>query len=228
MSITLAIESLPGITPVLKEALATLDLVRGHRVHRRHKGEFVSATWAASARALVDFTGCSSAAALSLIDAAAGVGIAREPQRALAALHVIATSEDSTMERGTPRPEVSPDRLIALNEILVAEGSSVVVAALLIAEVESMPLFATRNTEVALVGARALLIERGADPDGIASLERGIALLGSPSYRLALKRYEEGTEEALVSWLTYISKAIEVGAQSAFEIADTIQEGKSK
>ena len=84
MSITLAIESLPGITPVLKEALATLDLVRGHRVHRRHKGEFVSATWAASARSLVEFTGCSSAAALSLIDAAAGVGIAREPQRALA------------------------------------------------------------------------------------------------------------------------------------------------
>jgi hypothetical protein len=99
----------------------------------------------------------------------------------------------------------------------------VVIAALLIAEVESMELFSRCNTEVALVAARAMLIERGIDPDGIASLERGIALLGIPSYRLALCRYEEGTSESLVSWMAYIAKAIEVGAQSAFEIADAIQ-----
>lgn len=222
MSIALAIASLPGVAPVLTEAIATLDLVRGHRVHRRHKGEFISATWAASASALVEISSCSSAAALSLIDAAADLGITREPQRALAALHLIASSEGSSHERGLPRPEIPADRLIALNEILVSDGPSVVIAALLIAEVESMPLFSNCNTEVALVAARALLIERGIDPDGIASLERGVALLGIPSYRLALQSYEEGTSASLVAWLTYVSKAIEVGAQSAFEVAEVI------
>ena len=224
MSIALAIESLPGVAPAMKEAIATLDLVRSHRVHRRHKGEFIVATWASSASALVDLSGCTTAAALSLIDAAAEVGITREPQRALAALHLIASSELDGQERGTPRAAVSTERLIALNEVLSSDGPSVVIAALLIAEVESMELFSRCNTEVALVAARAILIERGIDPDGIASLERGIALLGIPSYRLALRRYEEGTSESLVSWMAYIAKAIEVGAQSAFEIADAIQE----
>jgi len=228
VSIALAIESLPGVAPAMKEAIATLDLVRSHRVHRRHKGEFIAATWASSASALVDLSGCTTAAALSLIDAAAEVGITREPQRALAALHLIASSELDGQERGTPMAAVSTERLIALNEVLSSDGPSVVIAALLIAEVESMELFSRCNTEVALVAARAILIERGIDPDGIASLERGIALLGIPSYRLALRRYEEGTSESLVSWMAYIAKAIEVGAQSAFEIADGILDNQTR
>jgi len=228
VSIALAIESLPGVAPAMKEAIATLDLVRSHRVHRRHKGEFIAATWASSASALVDLSGCTAAAALSLVDAAAEVDITREPQRALAALHLIASSELDGQERGTPRAAVSTERLIALNEVLSSDGPSVIIAALLIAEVESMELFSLCNTEVALVAARAILIERGIDPDGIASLERGIALLGIPSYRLALRRYEEGTSESLVSWMAYIAKAMEVGAQSAFEIADGILDNQTR
>ncbi|GMA86575.1 oxidoreductase [Angustibacter aerolatus] len=86
-------------------------------------------------------------------------------------------------------------RLDGLATLLRADGPALVIAALAHAEVLALRPFVAGNGVVARALQRAVVVERGLDPTGVAVPEVGLLAAGLPAYAAALGGYVRGTPE---------------------------------
>lgn len=173
--------------------------------------------------------------------------VARAPLQALARLHVAAGSPLlEADELGRPRTGAgSPGELVELGEAVPAEqvparlarigrlarsaGGDVpvlVVAALVHAEIALVRPFPYANGLVARAVERALVVQGGLDPTGVAVPETGHHAGGQAEYLGALAAYAGGTPDGLALWLTHCARAITLGAREGGRIADAVLAGR--
>ena len=169
------------------------------------------------------------------------------PLRALAAWHVLATSHGSSDSetRGRPRltgaevradplnTGIAPVEVAVLVQHVVALTSAdalpttpaVAIAAAVHGLIAAGQPFAEANAVIARTAARAILVARGADPDGLTPFEAAIAAAGRPAYVNHLRALAQvGSAEAAdasaatdawVGWLVWHCGTIAVAADRA-------------
>ncbi|HET8615797.1 MAG TPA: cell filamentation protein Fic [Actinomycetales bacterium] len=168
------------------------------------------------------------------------------PWQALARLHTAAAAglvddealgrprRDDEEPRDLAGPGVPPSgaelhgRLDGLVELLTLPGDvpALVVAALAHAEVMAMRPFVAGNGLVARSLFRALVVERGLDPTGVAVPEHGLQALGLPAYASALTGYAGGSSEGVAGWLVHCGDAVRLGAAEGVRVADAVRAGR--
>jgi hypothetical protein len=179
-------------------------------------------------------------------------GWERSPMQALARLHVVAAAglvPDAALGRprragevpgdgadllttsGEPLPppgaQELPGRLAALAELLAAPPSApaLLVAGLAHAEVATSRPFVAGNGVVARALCRAIVVDRGLDPTGVAVWETGLLAAGPP-YPLALAEYGRGTTDGVGAWLALFARAVVDGAAEGGRVADAVLAGR--
>jgi hypothetical protein len=175
-----------------------------------------------------------------------GRALATAPLQALATLHIAAAAglvDDDVLgrprlgdeqPRDLPGPGVPPSgdelhqRLTALVELLMLPGDvpALVVAALAHGEVMAMRPFVAGNGVVARALFRALVVERGLDPTGVAVPEQAVLATGLPAYASALTGYAGGTPAGVAGWLVHCGDAVRLGAAEGAVVADAVLAGR--
>ncbi|WP_460447691.1 Fic family protein, partial [Angustibacter aerolatus] len=117
-------------------------------------------------------------------------------------------------------------RLDGLATLLRADGPALVIAALAHAEVLALRPFVAGNGVVARALQRAVVVERGLDPTGVAVPEVGLLAAGLPAYAAALGGYVRGTPEGVAGWLVHVADAVTAGAGEGVRVADAVQAGR--
>ena len=171
--------------------------------------------------------------------------ISTAPSQALARVHAAAAGHllpDSRVGRPRQGGEVSlefsdlgpcPDepvvreRLSGIVELLLCagDGSAVVVAALVHAEIATVRPFVRGNGLVARAMERAVIQASGMDPTGVAVVELG-HLAAGPAYLGALAAYGSGSPQGVGLWIAHCAGAIVTGAQEGGRIADAVLAGR--
>ncbi len=191
--------------------------------------------------------------ALRVTAAAAEIGpiLATAPLQALARLHLGAapaaasTAAADRPDIGRPRPGGTPPRDLvdlgpapsgpALAERLDALGRlirqpstapALVVAAIAHGELLALRPFTSGNGLVARALARALTVERGLDPTGVAVPEVGLLAGGPAGYVGAAAAYTSGTAEGVALWLRTCAEAVVLGAGEGRLVADAVLAGR--
>lgn len=164
--------------------------------------------------------------------------LGRSPMQALARLQSIAVTragatEDDLSGVGRPRQdntvadplrldtavpaEEIGGRLRQLGQLLTSETSApaIVVAGVAHAEVAVVQPFSSASGIVSRSLTRAVIRERGVDPDGWSMPEVGMRMMGRPSYVKALRAYASGTTEGVSIWLVHHARMVERGAQES-------------
>jgi hypothetical protein len=171
----------------------------------------------------------------------------RSPAQALARLHTAAAAglvPDDSLGRprrsgeppgdlggvGRPAPsapEVSA-RLAALTGLLSAGGDvpALVLAAVAHGEVLVLRPFVAGSGVVARALFRAVIVDRGLDPTGVAVPEVALAGSGPGPYATALLGYAGGTAEGVAGWLRYCADAVTAGAAEGVAVADAVLAGR--
>ncbi len=168
------------------------------------------------------------------------------PRQALARLHTAAAAglvepealgrprRDGELPRDLPGPGPAPhgraltDRLDALTAVMQAPGEvpALVVAALAHGELMTLRPFSVASGVVARAVFRAVVIERGLDPTGVAVPEVACAATGLPDYVAALKGYASGSRDGVAGWLRYCAGCVERGAGEGLSVADAVLTGR--
>jgi Fic family protein len=168
------------------------------------------------------------------------------PLQALARLHTAAAAglvDDSALGRPRVPPEQPRDlpgpgappsgpelhrRLDALVELLTLPGDvpALVVAALAHGEVMAMRPFVAGNGLVARALFRAVVVERGLDPTGVAVPEQAVLAGGLPAYASALTGYVAGTGDGVAAWLVHCGDVVRLGAAEGVRVADAVLAGR--
>ena len=168
------------------------------------------------------------------------------PLQALARLHVAAAADLLPADQlGRPRvgnetsgeftdlgPPPAADqvaaRLEALVRILMQHGEipTVLVAAVVHAEIAALRPFVRGNGLVARAMERAIVQACGLDPTGVAVPEVGHGSQGGPAYLGALTAYTTGSRQGVGLWLTHCADAIASGAAEGARIADAVLAGR--
>lgn len=164
------------------------------------------------------------AAAADLVDAsgvvdAAGVGRPRSAGQDCREL----------VELGpAPIASVAAQRMQGITGLLEQAGDAPVVllAAVAHAEIACVRPFLRANAVVARAFERALLIEGGLDPTGVAVPEWGHGRSGAVEYLGALAAYATGTTDGVRLWLIHCSEAVSAGAQEGGRICDAVLAGR--
>lgn len=162
-----------------------------------------------------------------------------QPMRVLARWHVLATSASAVSEdeRGRPRRDSAAVTSDPLNSgIEPARAGDVLTAVMLCVTNSDFPAvamaaivhgliaagqpFAHANAMLARCAARAVLVARGADPDGVVPFEAAIIGRGRPSYVRALTqlRIDAQDGDAVVRWASWVqwhSSCVEFAAKNA-------------
>jgi hypothetical protein len=127
----------------------------------------------------------------------------------------------------SPDESVVRERLSGILEILLCarDGSAVVVAALVHAEIATVRPFVRGNGLVARAMERAIIQASGMDPTGVAVVELGHGASG-PAYLGALAAYSTGSPRGVALWITHCAGAIVAGAQEGGRIADAVLAGR--
>jgi len=127
----------------------------------------------------------------------------------------------------SPDESVVRERLSGILEILLCarDGSAVVVAALVHAEIATVRPFVRGNGLVARAMERAIIQASGMDPTGVAVVELGHNT-GGPAYLGALAAYATGSPRGVALWITHCAGAIVAGAQEGGRIADAVLAGR--
>jgi Fic family protein len=127
----------------------------------------------------------------------------------------------------SPDESVVRERLSGLLEILLRarDGSAVVVAALVHAEIATVRPFVRGNGLVARAMERAIIQASGLDPTGVAVVELGHGASG-PAYLGGLAAYATGSPRGVALWITHCAGAIVAGAQEGGRIADAVLAGR--
>ena len=157
-----------------------------------------------------------------------------EPLKVLARLHTFVSTQD---DRGRPRTtneisdplrlgslpphEVLQERLSQLvNLVNESKVSSILVAAIVHAELATLRPFAQGSYLVARASTRLILAARDVDSDGLVMSEYGAFLLGRPAYVQALSGYASGTPQGVGAWVSWQGQAIQKGLEMAKELAE--------
>lgn len=170
------------------------------------------------------------------------------PAQVLAALHTAATGGLlPTDQVGRPRAagegcrewtELGPapegaqmrERLLLVHDLLAAAAASgaptLLVAAVVHAELVAVRPFVLGNGVVARAIERVVLRVGGLDPTGVAVPEVGHADRGGTDYRGALTAYASGEPEGVRLWLTHCAEAVRRAAAEGGRIADAVRAGR--
>jgi hypothetical protein len=164
--------------------------------------------------------------------------LSRSPMQALARLQSVAVADSgrdvgAEVMSGRPRTqdevvdplrigtavsaaEIGP-RLSQLGRMLTSQTAApaLVVAGIAHAEIAVVQPFTAGSGVVARALTRAILRDRGVDPDGWSIPEAGMRLMGRPSYVKALQAYADGTPEGVSQWLVHHARMTELGAREA-------------
>lgn len=162
-----------------------------------------------------------------------------QPLRALARWHVLATAASNVRddERGRPRqahavvtsdplnshidPAEAGETLQAVMSCVVpSDSSALAIAAVVHGLIAAGQPFAQANALLARCAARAVLVSRGADPDGLVPFEVAIIGGGRPKYVHELAQLCRGDEVADVSnrwarWIQWHSTCVGLSAKHA-------------
>lgn len=164
------------------------------------------------------------------------------PLQALARLHTAAAAElvegdalgrprvGGELPLDLPGPGVAPsgsalhERLEGLVDLLSAPGDvpALVVAAVAHGELMVLRPFVAGNAMVARAMFRALVVERGLDPTGVAIPEVGLVATGLPAYARAVAGYASGTTDGVVAWVRLCADAVRLGAAEGTRVADAV------
>jgi len=157
----------------------------------------------------------------------------RAPLQALARMHAILAAAAPGGVQGQPRqgeevvdplrlkvqaPAAElPARLQSLARLLTSSASlpAVQVAGIAHAELASAQPFERGSGLIARAASRAVMQQRGLDPDGWSVPEAGLRALGRPKYVAAIRDYAAGSREGAVQWLVLHAQCVAVGAQEA-------------
>lgn len=172
----------------------------------------------------------------------------RAPAQLLAGLHTAAAAEllpqdqvgrprssDETAEGeetlGAAPPAVhARERLLAAHQLMVGvpDGAAptVLVAALVHAEIAVARPFALANGLVARAVERVILRVGGLDPTGVAVPEVGHADRAGSDYRGALAAYASGDPEGVRLWLLHCAEGVVRAAAEGGAIADAVRAGR--
>lgn len=171
------------------------------------------------------------------------------PSRLLAGLHVAAAAPllpdhqlgrprrpgeacGEWVELGPPpEAEELETRLAAVADLLrlVPDGRvpTLLVAALVHAEVVAVRPFAGGNGLVARAVERVVLRVGGLDPTGVAVPEAGHAAKGGADYRGALTAYVSGGPDGVRLWLLHCAEAVVTAASHGGAVADAVLAGRA-
>jgi Fic family protein len=186
--------------------------------------------------------------ALRTTAAAAELGsmISTAPAQALARLHLAAAApNEPEQDVGRPRRAGVPPRelvdlgpapsgaelsarLDALSRLVVGAGSApaLVLAAVVHGELLTLRPFPSGNGLVARAVSRAIVVNGGLDPTGVAVPEVGLLARGAAQYIGAAAAYGSGTGEGMAAWLRFWADAVVVGAREGTLVADAVLAGK--
>ncbi len=186
--------------------------------------------------------------ALRVTAAAAEIGgrLTTAPAQALARLHLAAAPADSDPSVvGRPRADGAPPRelldlgpalsgpdlarrLDQLSGLLVAPGpvATLVLAAVLHGELLTLRPFPSSNGLVARAASRAVIVDAGLDPTGVAVPEVGLAARGAGHYVGAAAAYASGTADGVAAWLRFWADAVVIGAREGALVADAVLAGR--
>ncbi|MGB5937051.1 MAG: hypothetical protein WBG76_14445 [Ornithinimicrobium sp.] len=159
-------------------------------------------------------------AAASALLPAADVGRPRTP----------AQSCTEWIELGPPcgQPELG-QRLAGINDLISAGaagvGPTVVLTALVHAEIVAARPFVAGNAMVARAMERLMLHRLGVDPLGVAVVEAGHAARAGANYRGAMTAYVEGGPAGVRLWLVHCAEAVTEGTAHGRAIADAVLAG---
>lgn len=168
------------------------------------------------------------------------------PLQALARLHVAAAADLVPSDQlGRPRvgDETSAEladlgsppaadevaaRLDAVVQVLLQHGEvpTVLIAAVVHAEIATVRPFVRGNGLVARAMERAIVQACGLDPTGVAVPEAGHGTQGGPAYLGALTAYGTGSREGVGLWLAHCADAIAASAAEGGRIADAVLAGR--
>jgi hypothetical protein len=177
-----------------------------------------------------------------------GAAQLRAPGQVLAALHAAATGDLLPLGQvGRPRldgeeclewAELGPAprvdelqaRLGLVHELLAALPSgqlpTLLVAAVVHAEIVVARPFVVGNGVVARAIERVVVRVGGLDPTGVAVPEQGHADRAGTDYRGALTAYASGGPDGVRLWLEHCASAVERGAAEGVRIADAVRAGR--
>jgi hypothetical protein len=175
-----------------------------------------------------------------------GAVLTTAPAQGLARLHLAAAGGGSPEDAlGRPRPEGVPPRdlvdlgpapsgaelagrLDLLGRLLSGPrpGSALVLVAVVHGELLALRPFPTGNGLVARAVSRALVVQTGLDPTGVAVSEVGLLNAGAGQYVGAAAAYRSGTPDGLGAWIRFWADAIVVGAAEGTLVADAVLAGK--
>jgi hypothetical protein len=229
---------LPDIAPAFADARDRVDAALRHRALRRH-GVPVAAE--ISLRAAVASAALSGHAydldavrsgtvtdpvvqgALRVAEGLSGLVDLwpKAPRQVLARLHVLA-ARGVVPADALGRLTGHADRISALAALVAGhEGSPLVLAAVVHAELLTLQPFDGAADVVARAAARLTLIGRGLDPRGLVAPEIG-HLAREPEYVGASGAYATGTPDGVRSWLRHYAAAVTAGADEIIEVGDGV------
>jgi hypothetical protein len=152
----------------------------------------------------------------------------RAPAQVLARLHVLAAF-GLVPEEELGRPMADPEtatRLAGLATLLAGgtDAPTVVLAAVVHAELRALIPFRVGSGVVARAAARLTVVSRGLDPKALAVPEVGHLEL-SAEYDDALSAYASGDPEGIGWWLWHCCAATELGAREGLAICEAVSRG---
>lgn len=102
---------------------------------------------------------------------------------------------------------------------------ALLVAALVHAELICIRPFLAGNGVVARALCRAIVVDLGLDPTGVAVWELGL-LRSGPAYSAGLARYAQGTPDGVAGWLISFAEAVVAGAAEGSAVCDAVLAGR--
>jgi len=219
----------------LEGAELPVELVRDQlRGARPLPPDAVGATVAGALRATVEagrlgeVTRRSPAQALARLHTAAAAGLVPEESLGRPRRRGEAPRDLGGPRRAAPPADEVAARLEALAGLLAAEGEvpALVLAAIAHGEVLALRPFLAGNGVVARALFRAVVVDRGLDPTGVAVPEAALWTSGLPAYADALAGYVQGTSDGVAGWLRFCADAVTAGAAEGVAVADAVLVGR--
>ena len=104
--------------------------------------------------------------------------------------------------------------------------SAVLLAAVVHGELLALRPFPAGNGLVARAAARAIVVQSGLDPTGVAVCEVGFLAAGAGQYVGAAAAYTSGTPDGVATWIRFCAEAVVIGAGEGTLVADAVLAGR--